>query len=106
MDPRSPSAPLPPLLDSYAELLAAHAAPARSGGDVHLHASVEHGPFVRRLVAHLYRAGTRFVDVLYADPHVDAALAEHGRHDAALEWSPPWLLERLERMADEGGVAL
>jgi aminopeptidase len=45
------------------------------------------------------------VDVLYTDPHVRRALIERGP-DESLEWSPPWLIQRLERLSEEEGARI
>lgn len=104
MDPRSVSVPLLPLLESYAALLVEVAAPVRDGDDVQVYAAVEHSTFVRLVAARCYAAGARHVDVLYVDSHVDAAASAFAKDEQTLEWSPPWLLARLEYLADRGGI--
>jgi aminopeptidase len=92
------------LLETYARLVVEFAAGVSDGDEVFVWASVEQAPFVRRLAERCYRAGARFVDVLYVDGHVEAALAAFAQDERALEWSPPWQVERLEWMAQRGGV--
>src|SRR5581483_1286401 len=48
-----------------------------------------------------YRAGARYVDVRYVDPHLRRALIESDANDDVLSWTPPWLLSRERRLGDE-----
>jgi aminopeptidase len=60
---------------------------------------------VRAAAAEAYGAGARYVDVLYTDQHVRREFVAH----AALEdlgWSPPWLVERVEQLIEDGGALL
>jgi aminopeptidase len=63
-------------------------------------AGVEHAPLAREVARASYRAGARFVDVLYSDQHVKRALIEHAADDV-LSWTPPWLLERWKFVGDD-----
>jgi aminopeptidase len=75
-----------------------------AGDEVFVFAGVEQAPFVRTIAERCYRAGASYVDVLYVDAHVDAALAAFAQDERALEWSPPWQVARLEWLASRGGV--
>ncbi len=75
------------------------------GQDVELNGLVEHAPLVRAITAAAYEAGARYVDVRYGDQHVKRALIERGPDDA-LDWTPPWLLDRVESLGERGGAAI
>jgi aminopeptidase len=47
-----------------------------------------------------YKAGARYVDVLYRDQHVRRAMIELGP-DETLNWSPPWLVARTNEIGEE-----
>jgi aminopeptidase len=68
-------------------------------------ALVDHAPLVRAVVPAAYDAGASYVDVLYSDERVRRTLIERGP-DEALEWSPPWLIERVNALAEAEGAVL
>jgi aminopeptidase len=51
-------------------------------------------PLTRAIAASAYRAGARFVDVQWFDPHVKRARIEHAREET-LEFVPHWYGDRL-----------
>ena len=63
-------------------------------------ARVEHAELARAVTRSAYRAGARYVDVLYTDQHLRRALIE-GAAGEVLSWTPPWLLERAKEIGDE-----
>ena len=94
------------------ETLAAYAALAvrvgvglRPGQDLHVSGLVEHAPLARAIARAAYEAGARYVDVAYQDRHVRRALIEQGP-EQSLDWTPPWLVERLERLAAQEGAEI
>jgi aminopeptidase len=91
------------LLKRYAELVVRVGANVQEGQDVNVRGHVEHAPFVRALAAAAYEAGARYVAAEYTDQHVKRELIVHG-DDEALEWSPPWSLERLDHFARVRGA--
>ena len=60
---------------------------------------------MRALSAAAYEAGASYVSAQYSDQYVKRELIVHGS-DEALEWSPPWDLERLEYLARVGGATI
>jgi aminopeptidase len=81
-------------LDRYARLAIEVGLNLAPGQDLLIDALVEHAPLARRAALAAYRAGARYVDVLYRDPYVSRAQVELGA-DEALGRTPPWLLRRL-----------
>jgi aminopeptidase len=65
------------------------------GQDLLVDAHIVHAPLVRRIARAAYAAGARHVDVVYVDSHLTRALVELGPDDA-LDWTPAWVVQRLE----------
>jgi aminopeptidase len=63
-------------------------------------ARVEHAEVARAVTRAAYRAGARYVDVLYSDQHIRRAMIEHA-DDEVLSWTPPWILERAKHTGKE-----
>jgi aminopeptidase len=92
-------------LERYADLVVKVGANVHEGQDVIITGYVEQAPFMRALAASSYRAGARYVAVVYGDQYVKRELIVHGADDV-LEWSPPWELERLEYFSRVGGAEI
>jgi len=82
-------------LDRYARLALQVGINLAPGQDLLVDALVEHAPLARRVAHAAYAAGARYVDVLYHDRRLTRALVELGG-DEALEWTPEWLVRRVE----------
>ena len=87
--------------ERYAELVVRVGANVQPGQLVDVLAGLEHASMVRAVAREAYRAGARYVDVRYVDPHVKRALIESAAPDDVLSWTPPWLLSRERRLGDE-----
>ena len=92
-------------LRDYARLAVAVGLNVQPGQRVGINGFVEHAPLVRAVAQEAYAAGARYVDVLYTDQHVRRAHIQLAPDDH-LDFSPPWLIERLETLGDEGGALL
>jgi aminopeptidase len=92
-------------LEAYARLIVRVGVNLQQGQELGIVALLEHAPLVRALARVAYEEGARHVDVLYTDPHVRRALIEAGPDDS-LDWSPPWLIERLERLTEVQGARI
>ena len=86
-------------LRAYARLIVRVGVNLQPGQELGIVALLEHAPLVRALTRVAYEDGARHVDVLYTDPHVRRALIERGPEES-LDWSPPWLIERLKRQSE------
>jgi aminopeptidase len=82
-------------LDAYAEVAVRVGANVAPGQDVYVGCPVEFVDFGRAVVRAAYRAGARYVDILYWDPHAKLARLEHAPTES-LSWTPPWLDRRNE----------
>ena len=75
------------------------------GQDLHVSCGPEHLDLARAITGAAYRAGARWVDVLVSDARVKRAQIEHGPEDQ-LDWTPPWLISRLDDLAERQGAVL
>ena len=92
-------------LEAYARLIVRVGVNLQPRQELGVVAFLEHAPLVRELARVAYQEGARHVDVLYTDPHVRRALIEAGPDDS-LDWSPPWLVERIERLTEVQGARI
>jgi aminopeptidase len=93
------------LLASYARLAVRVGVNLQPGQRLAINGLLEHAPLVRAAAAEAYAAGASYVDVSYGDQHVRRAHIE-GAAEEMLGWSPPWLVERLRRLGEDGGALL
>src|SRR5262252_6571626 len=91
-------------LDRYSRLAIEVGLDLAPGQDLLVDALVEHAPLARSVARTAYAAGAHYVDVVYQDRHLTRALIELGA-DESLDWTPDWLVRRLED-ADRRGCAL
>jgi aminopeptidase len=92
-------------LDRYADLIVGLGANVQPGQTVFVDAAIDHADLVRAVAASAYRAGARYVDVRYLDPHVRKAFVELAPEES-LDQTPAWLLERVESLADGGALIM
>jgi aminopeptidase len=93
------------VLRSYAELVVRTGVNLAPGQELLVEAQLDHAPLVRAITEEAYTAGARHVDVNYADPYVRRARAALSP-DEALGWTPPWMIQRLERAAEVGAAVI
>ena len=90
-------------LDRYADLAVRVGANVEEGQVVFINGRIEHTPLIRALTHASYRAGARYVDVLFVDQHVRRAMVELGP-DEALEHTPDWLKLRWQSMEGAANI--
>jgi aminopeptidase len=93
------------LLAAYARLAVRVGVNLQPGQRLAINGLLEHAPLVRAAAAEAYAAGASYVDVSYGDQHVRRAHVEGAAEDM-LGWSPPWLVERLRSLGEDGGALL
>jgi aminopeptidase len=93
------------IVDRYAELIVRVGVNLQEGQSLLVNAFVEHAPLARALARAGYAAGASFVDVRYSDDFVKRAMIEYGP-DEAIDYSPPWLVERVVANGDERGATV
>jgi aminopeptidase len=92
-------------LRDYARLAIEVGVNVQPGQRLAINAYVEHYPFARAAAEAAYERGASFVDVLYTDQHVRHAHVLHAE-EQNLGYTPPWLVERIESLAADGGALL
>jgi aminopeptidase len=91
------------LLAAYARLAVRVGANLQPGQVLLVNGLLDHAPMARAIAAEAYVAGARYVDVAYGDQQVRRAHIA-GAPEDALDWSPPWVIRRLEELGK--GAAL
>ena len=86
-------------LDAYADVAVRVGANVAPGQDVYIGCPVEFVDFGRAVVRAAYRAGARYVDILYWDAHAKLARLQHAPIES-LAWTPPWLDQRNDTSID------
>ena len=92
-------------LRAYARLLVRVGVNLADGQELLVHAQHEHAPFARAIAEEAYAAGARYVDVVYADRWVHRAFVSTAP-DEMLGWTPPGMVQRLERAIEVGGAVI
>ena len=92
-------------LDAYARLAVEIGVNLQPGQDLHVQCEPSHVELAHAVANAAYRAGARWVDVLVSDGHFAKARIEHGPEES-LDWTPPWLVQRMEFLAEKQGATL
>jgi aminopeptidase len=92
-------------LDAYARLVIEVGVNLQRGQDLHINCEPEHLELARALTAAAYEAGARWVDVGISDPYIRRELIARGPLES-LDWTPPWMLARLEDLAQRQGATI
>jgi aminopeptidase len=90
-------------LEQYALLAVKVGVNLQPGQPLAINALLEHAPLARAIARQAYAAGASYVDVLYSDQHVRREHIEQA-DEAQLGYSPPWMVERLTRLGEDGGA--
>jgi aminopeptidase len=90
-------------LEQYALLAVRIGVNLQPGQTLGINALLEHAPLARAITRQAYAAGAAYVDVLYSDQHVRREHIELA-DEAQLGYSPPWLVERLNKLGEIGGA--
>jgi aminopeptidase len=93
------------LLRRYADLTVRVGANVQPDQFVSIHCLYEHAPLARALTASSYEHGARYVEVTYSDQHVRREFLRHAS-DETLEWSPPWIVSRIDYFDEHGGASI
>jgi aminopeptidase len=95
----------PDRLADYARLVVRVGLNLQPGQVLAVNAMLEHAPLARAVAAEAYICGAQYVDVLYGDQRVRRAHIQLAG-DEGLDWSPPWLVKRLDDLGETGGALL
>jgi aminopeptidase len=92
-------------LERYARLAVEVGSNVGEGQVVWVAALPEHAPLARAIARVAYERGAKFVDVDYADQHVRRARIQLAG-DETLGWTPPWVLARIDHLAEAHGALI
>ena len=92
-------------LARYARLAVEVGVNLQPGQLLRVAAHPDHLPFARAIAEVAYERGARYVEVLYADPHVRRSRIRHAPEDT-LDWSPPWTLALIDELAATNGAMI
>jgi aminopeptidase len=92
-------------LERYARLAVEVGSNVGEGQVVWVAALPEHAPLVRAIARIAYEKGAKYVDVDYSDQHVRRARIELAAEDT-LGWTPPWVLAKVDHLAEEHGALI
>jgi aminopeptidase len=92
-------------LEAYARLVVEVGVNLQPGQDLQINCEPEHLDLARALATAAYRADARWVDVTIIDPWVTRALIADGPEES-LDWTPPWLIARLDDLAEREGARI
>jgi aminopeptidase len=92
-------------VEAYARLVVEVGVNLQPGQDLQISCEPEHLELARSLTTAAYRAGARWVDVAISDARIRKALIAEGPEES-LDWTPPWLLARLDDLAERQGATI
>jgi aminopeptidase len=92
-------------VDAYARLVVEVGVNLQPGQDLQISCEPEHLELARALTTAAYEAGARWVDVAISDARIRKALIAGGPEES-LDWTPPWLLARLDDLAERQGATI
>ncbi len=92
-------------LEAYARLAVEVGANVGAGQDLWIGGVIEHAPLARAMARIAYANGAHYVDVTYNEPHARRARVLHADEES-LGWTPPWLLSRVEHLAERHGALI
>jgi aminopeptidase len=92
-------------IQAYARLVVEVGVNLQPGQDLQISCEPEHLELARAVTTAAYRAGARWVDVAISDARIRKALIAEGPEES-LDWTPPWLLARLDDLAERQGATI
>lgn len=100
--PSAYPAPMPIMtadeLRRYADAVITTCLHTKKGDVIAIHGEPGHREYATALTEAAYRAGARYVDVMYVDPAVRRARVAEARDAKGLSWAPDWQRQRMREM--------
>jgi aminopeptidase len=93
------------MLTKYADVVVKVGLNLRKGQKLSIRAIIEDAPFIRKVTESAYKAGAKFVDVLWADERLSRIRFEHADPESLTE-VPNWLFTRYEEHYQNGEAEL
>jgi aminopeptidase len=92
-------------LERYARLAVEVGSNVGPGQVLWISALLEHAPLARAIARIAYEKGAKYVDVDYSDQHARRSRIQLAPDDS-LEWTPPWVLAKVDHLAEEHGALI
>jgi aminopeptidase len=92
-------------LERYARLAVEVGANLGRGQVLWVNGFLEHAPLMQAIARVAYEVGAHYVDVDYADQRAKRARIQHAEEET-LEWTAPWLLARVDYIAEHRGALI
>lgn len=93
------------LLQKYADVVIKVGLSLRNDQRLAIRALIEDAPFIRKVVESAYKAGARYVDVMWSDEKINLARLQHADPETLTEL-PEWILTRYEEYYKKGDAEL
>jgi aminopeptidase len=93
------------MLTKYADVVVKVGLNLRKGQKLSIRAIIEDAPFVRKVAESAYKAGAKYVDILWADERIARIRYEHADPETLTE-VPNWLFSRYEEHYQNGEAEL
>ena len=93
------------MLAKYADVTVNIGLNLRKGQSLSIRGILEDAPFIRKVVESAYKAGAKYVDVLWTDEKVTRLFFEYANAEN-IELIPDWLLPRFEEYDQRGDATL
>lgn len=93
------------MLEKYADVVVKVGLNLRSNQRLAIRALIDDAPFVRKVAESAYKAGARYVDIMWADETVNRTRMQHAEGETLTEL-PDWILKRYEEYYKRGDAEL
>ena len=93
------------MLSKYADVVVRVGLNLRKGQKLSIRAIIEDAPFIRKVTESAYKAGAKYVDVLWVDERLTRIRFEHADPESLTE-TPNWLFSRFEEHYQNGEAEL
>lgn len=93
------------MLEKYADVVVKVGLNLRKGQKLSIRAIIEDAPFIRKVTESAYKAGAKYVDVLWVDERLTRIRFEHADPESLTE-TPNWIYSRFEEHYQNGEAEL
>lgn len=93
------------MLEKYADVTVQIGLNLRKGQCLSIRGILEDAPFIRKVVESAYKAGAKYVDVLWTDERTNRLFFDYANSEN-IELIPEWLLHRYEEYYQRGDASL
>ena len=93
------------LLEKYADVIVKVGLNLRSDQRLSIRGIIEDAPLIRKVAEQAYKAGARYVDVMWADETINRTRLQHADPESLTDL-PDWVFSRFEEFAKRGDAEL